>query len=71
VGIIVVKKIVFLFGVFTPLVVGLVRYLRDRLEAKVGTIVRCMLAKAASKSFVVVELHCDGEEAIGSLTFGM
>ncbi len=53
---------------FTSLGLGLFRYLRDRSEAKVGTAVRLMLAKASSISFDVVELRSDGEEAIGALS---
>ncbi len=68
--IIFVKKIVFLLFVLTPLGLGLVRYLRNRSEA-IGTAVQRMLANAASRSFVVVEIRCDGEEVIGSFTFAM
>ncbi len=49
---------------FTPLGLGLVRYLRDRSEAHVETAVRLVLAKAASRSFDIIEIRCDGEGAI-------
>ena len=68
VDIIFIKKIAFLLGVFTPLGLGLVHFLRDRSEAQVATALRLMLAKAASRSFDVIELRCDGEGAIGALT---
>ncbi len=51
------KKIAFLLGVFTSLELGLVRFLRDRSKAKVGTTIRIILAKAPSGFFKVVELH--------------
>ena len=68
VDIIFVKKIAFFLGVFTPLGLGLVYFLRNRSESQVGTALRLMLAKAASRSFDVIELRCDGEGAIGALT---
>ncbi len=68
VDIIFVKKITFLLGMFTPLGMGVVHYLRDRSEAEVGTAVRLVLAKASSESFDVVELRCDGDGAIGALS---
>ncbi len=68
VDIIFVNNIAFLLGMFNPLGLGLVRYLRDRYEAEVGTAVRLMLAKASSISFNDVELRCDGGGAIGALS---
>ena len=68
VDVIFIKKIAFLLGVFTPLGLGLVHFLRDRSESQVATALRLMLAKAASRSFDVIELRCDGEGAIGALT---
>ena len=65
------KKIVFLHGVFTPLGLGLVHFLRDRSESRVETSLRLMLAKAANRSFDVIDLRCDGEGAIGALTSAM
>ncbi len=62
-----VNKIAFLLGMFTPLGLGLVRYLSDRFEAKAETADRFMLAKTTSRSFDVVELHCDDEGVIGAL----
>ncbi len=47
---------------------GLVYFLRNRSESQVETVLRLMLAKAASTSFDVIELRCDGEGAIGALT---
>ncbi len=66
--IIFIKKIAFLLDLLTPLGLGLVRYYRDRSEAHVEAAVRLMLARAASRSFDVVELRCNGEGAIGFLT---
>jgi len=63
-----IKKVIFLLGVFTPLGLGLVYFLRNRAEAHVGTALRLMLAKVASRSFDVIELRCDGEAVIGALT---
>ena len=60
VDVIFVKMIHFLLGVFTPLGLGLVHFLRDRSEDQVCTAVRMMLAKAASRSFDVIEIRCDG-----------
>jgi hypothetical protein len=68
VDIIVVEKVAFLLGVFTPLRLGLVYFVRNRSESQVGTALRLILAKAASRSFDVIELRCDGEEVIGALT---
>ncbi len=55
----------------TSLVLGLVHFLRDHSESQVATALRLMLAKAASRSFDVIELRCDEEEAIGALTPAM
>ncbi len=55
VDIIFVKNIAFFLGMFTPLGLGLIRYLRDRSEAKKRTTYRFVLAKATSRSFDVVE----------------
>ena len=60
VDIIFVKKVAFLLCVFTPRGLGLVYFLRNRSESQVGTALRLLLAKAASKSFDVIELRCDG-----------
>ena len=60
VDIIFVNKVAFLFGVFTPLGLGLVYFLRNRSEAQVGTALRRMLTKATSRSFDVIKLQCDG-----------
>ena len=68
IDIIFVKMIPFLLGVFTPLGLGLVHFLRDRSEDQVGTGVRLMLAKAGSRSFDVLEIRCDGEGAVGALS---
>jgi hypothetical protein len=54
-----VKKIAFLLGVFSLLRLGLVRFLRDRSEAQMATTLRLMLAKAANRSFAVIELRCN------------
>ncbi len=62
-----VKKIAFLLGKFIPLGLGLLRYLRDCSEAKVGTAVPLMLAKATSRSVDSVQLRCEGGGAIGAL----
>ncbi len=56
VDVIIRKKIAFLLGVFTPLGLGLMQFLRDRYESQVAIALRLMLAKAASRSFDVVEL---------------
>jgi hypothetical protein len=71
VDVIFIKKIAFLLGLFTPFGLGLVQFLRDRYESQVATALRLMLVKAASRFFDVVELHCDGEGAIGALTSAM
>ena len=53
---------------FIPLGLGFIYYLRDRSEAQAETAVRLILIKVASGSFDVLELRCDGEGMIGSLT---
>jgi len=68
VDIIFVKKFAFLLGVFSPLGLGLIYFLRNRSESQEGTALRLMLAKAASRSFDVIDIRCDGEGAIGALT---
>ena len=68
IDIIFVKKVAFLLGVLTPLGLGIVEFLRDRSVDSVETGVRTMLAKAASRSFDVLEIRCDGEKAVGALT---
>ena len=55
-------------GVLTPLEIGMVEFLRDRYTDSVETAMRTMLAKAATKSFDVLEIRCDGEVAVGALT---
>jgi len=67
VDVIFIKKIALLLGVFTPLGIGLVHFLRDCSESQVATALRLVLAKAASRSFDVIELHCDGDGTIGAL----
>jgi hypothetical protein len=67
IGIIIVKKVAFLLGVLTPLGLGIIEFLRDRSIDSVETGVRTMLAKAASRSFDVLEIRCDGEKAVGAL----
>ncbi len=69
VDVIFIQKIAFLLCVFTPLGLGLVHFLRGRLQ--VATALRLMLAKLASMSFDVIELRCDGEGVIGALTSTM
>ena len=71
IDIIFVKKIAFLLGVLTPLGLGIVEFLRDRSTDSVETAVRTMLAKAASRSFDVLEIRCDGEGAVGALSAAM
>lgn len=66
-----VKRVAFLLGVLTPLGLGLVEFLRDRSVDSVETAVRIMLAKAASRSFDVLEIRCDGEKAVGAMTAAM
>jgi hypothetical protein len=68
IDIIFVKRVDFLLGVLTPLGLGLVEFLRDRLVDLIETAVKIMLAKAASRSFHVLEIRCDGEKAVGALT---
>jgi hypothetical protein len=63
----IVKKVAFLLGVLTPLGLGIVELLRDRPVDSVETGVCTMLAKAASRSFDVFKIRCDGEEAFGAL----
>ena len=58
-------------GVLTPLGLGLVEFLRDRSIDSVETVVKIMLAKAASRSFDVIEFQCDGEKAVGALTVAL
>ncbi len=67
IDIIFVKKVAFLLGVLTPLGLGIVEFLRDRSIDYVETGVRTMLANAASRSFDVLEIRCDGEKAVGAL----
>ena len=66
VEIIFIKKVAILLGMFTPLGLGLIYFLRNCSEAQVRSALRLMLAKDASKSFDIIELRCDGEEAIGA-----
>jgi hypothetical protein len=66
--IIFIKKVAFLLGLFTPLGIGLVHFLRNRSEAQVGTALRLMLVKASSRTFDCIDLRYDGEGAIGALT---
>ncbi len=68
VDIIFVKKVAFLLGVFTPLGLGLVYFLRNRSEAQVETPLRLVFVKAASRSFHVIELRYDCEGAISAST---
>ena len=65
------KKIAFLRGVLTPLGLCFIRFLRDRSTDLVKTAVKTMLAKAASISFDVLEIRCDGERAVGALIVTM
>ena len=67
IDIVFVKKIAFLLGVLTPLGLGIVEFLRDRSADSTETAVRIMLAKAASRSFDVLELRCDGKKVVGAL----
>ncbi len=68
VDIVFIKKVAFLLGLFTPLAIGLVHFLRNRSEAQVGTALRLMLVKASSRTFDFIELRCDVEGEIGALT---
>jgi hypothetical protein len=65
------NKIAFLLGVLTPLGQGLVAFLRDRSTDSVETADKKMLAKAASRSFDVLEIRCDGEGAVRTLIAAM
>ena len=58
-------------GVLTPLGLGLVELLRDRSVDSIKTVVKIILAKAASRSFDVLEIRCDGEKAVGALTVAL
>ncbi len=65
------NKIAFLLGILTPLGLGLIEFLRDRSTDSVETAVKTMMAKAASISFDVLEIRCDGEGAMGALIMAM
>ncbi len=56
IGIIFAKKVAFLLEVVTPLDLGIVKFLRDRSIDSIETGVRTMLAKAASRSFDILEI---------------
>ena len=71
IDIVFVKRVAFLLGVLTPLGLGLVEFLRDRSVDSVETAAKIMLAKAASRSFDVLEIRCDGEKAVGALTVAL
>ena len=71
IDIIFVKRVVFLVGVLTPLGLGLVEFLRDRLVDSIKTAVKIMLATAASRSFNVLEIRCNGEKAVGASTMAL
>jgi hypothetical protein len=61
VDIIFVKNVAFLLGRLIPFGLGLVRYLRDRSVAKVGSTIQLMFTKPTSRYVDVIELRCDGE----------
>lgn len=67
IDIIFVKKVPFLLGVLTPLGLTLIEYLRDRSEVAVAVAVELFLSKAASRSFDVLEVRCDGEAAVAAM----
>jgi hypothetical protein len=66
-----VKKIAFLLGVLTLLGLDFIEFLRDRSADSVETTVKTMLAKAASRSFDVLEIRCSGEGSVGALIVAM
>jgi hypothetical protein len=71
VDIIFAKKIVFLLGSLTLLGLSLIEFLRDRSTDSVEMAVGTIVTKAASKSFYVLEICCDGEGTVGALTTEM
>lgn len=64
----VTKKNLFLVGVFTPLDMGVIEYLRDRGADCVGQAVQLFVALAKGRDFDVLEIRCDGEGAVGAIT---
>ena len=71
IDIVFIKRVAFLLGVLTPLGLGLVEFLRDCSVDSVEPVVKIMLAKAASRSFDVLEIRCDGEKAVGALSVAL
>ncbi len=67
IDIVLVKKIAFLLGVLTPLGLSFVEFLWDWSADSTKTVVRIVLAKAASRFFDFLELRCDGEKTVGVL----
>ncbi len=61
------NKIAFLHGVLTLSGLGLIEFLRNCSTVSVETAVKTVLVKAASTSFDVLEIRCDGEGAVGAL----
>lgn len=68
VDIIFVKKIPFLLGVFTPLDLTMIEFLRDRGVECVGQALHLFIALAKGRGFDVLEVRCDGEGAVGALS---
>jgi len=66
-----VKRMAFLLGVLTPLGLGLVEILRNRSVDSIKTVVKIILAKAASHFFDALVIRCDGEKAVGALTVAL
>jgi len=59
---------IFLLGVFTPLGLSFVQFLRDRSKDQVRIAFKMMFANAASGSFDVLEIRRDREGAVGALS---